>query len=147
MTERDKKLEKYAALDQIDRLLLEYKVRFPRINTTELGALVNLERRAVGKRMRSMRFKEALKEATMPARELIEKRLDALTRKYLQFCNSTNEVVAERATRQVLMTVGILKDKPSDADDAQEPVIIELPSAGKTFEIKQVRALPKKDAK
>jgi hypothetical protein len=143
MTERDKKLEKYAALDQIDKALLEYKVRFPKINTTELGALVNLERRAVGKRLRSLRFKQALDEALLPAKELIEKRLDGLTRKYLGFCNSPNEVVAERATRQVLMTVGILKDKPGDGDGQQEPLVIEMPSIGKTLEIKQVKALPK----
>jgi hypothetical protein len=129
-------------LDEVDKKILRLKLEYPSMSHSEIGTIVGLNRKAVAVRINKSAWQEAFNDFHTPAKSLLEKEADRLTRKYLKLCDSIDQKVAERATRAVLVSLGILKNKVEVGDFKFEPLVIEFESTGRrvvhTDEIKNL---------
>ena len=118
-------------LDEVDKKILRLKLEYPSMSHGEIGTIVGINRRAVAARIKKEAWQNAINDFHTPAKSLLEKEADRLTRKYIKLCDSIDQKVAERAMRAVLVSLGILKNKVDIDTFKFEPLVIEVESSGR----------------
>lgn len=112
------------SLDETDKLILKLLVEHPSITDTEIGAVVNLDRKAVGARRRKEAFQNAINDFLMPAKERIQSLVDKAARKYQKLLDSHDEKVVRNVAKDILISEGRLKNRVAIDPGDSEPLII-----------------------
>ncbi len=141
MSEKSDKLsiaEQYQ-LDTMDQRIMQLKIQYPTITDGKIGELVSLSRTNVNRRRRKPAFKAAIAEYFKPAQQRIEQSIDKAARIYVASLDSKNEMIKRQTAKELAVHAGILKVKEENAAREVEPLVIEMPMAQKTIEVKTVR--------
>lgn len=116
-------------LDSIDYKIIEAMEDFPGINDEQIGALLELDRKAIGKRKRAEKFRKFLLEKHLSPRDTFKKALPKLTASYLKLCEfSAQPSVMERAIRTVLESFGILGANPDALNSLIKSLLVTSPT-------------------
>lgn len=117
-------LDKFGALDDVDRALLHFRYAHPGIKHEELGALVGLAPLTVTRRLNKEMMKKAWAELMLPVNELLNQAQDSLLRQYLALAQSQDETIRERVLKTLLVSQGIIRVKVDVKGEGFEPLIL-----------------------
>ena len=114
-------------LDDVDRRILALKLKHPSMKKVHIAELIGLERKQIATRMKKPAWLDAYSDNVMPAKALLKKKEDQLTRKYVQLTESQNEHIKEKVISKILVTQGILKSENTSINNVFEPIVINVP--------------------
>ena len=111
-------------LDELDKKILHMRLTYPSMSATEMSGVLGCDRTTIRIRMKKKPWQDAWNEFHTPAKTLIEKSAERITRKYLKLCDNADLKIAERAMRAILTSCGILKNKVDIDSEGFKPFVI-----------------------
>lgn len=115
------KFDKYDALDDLDKRIVQLKLQFPNITNVDIAKKLNIGRSTVQRREQKEVFKMALLSVQRPAIETLMGLRQKAARKYGTLLDSENEYIQFRTAKELLKDIELGDDIPDEdtADDSK----------------------------
>lgn len=120
-------LSKYE-LDQIDRKILELRLKYPTISDSEIAHLIGMTRKQVNKRKNKKAFQDALNQFTEEPISILNRAMNKAARVVARALDSADERLKVSTALKMLISHGAIKVRHEVEPQVFEPFIIDRKS-------------------